>query len=152
MAILAQFQRPITVYLDTNCFIYFLENHPEFQMPVAKIFRHIIDFDGKIITSELTLAELLVKPYRLELYQTIDSYENFLNNSKDIELISINQTVLKTASQIKAHYKTPLADAIHIATAKLYDDCDIFVTNDEKMRGLEGLNCNVIFLKDLIPS
>lgn len=59
--------------------------------------------------------------------------------------------MLKVASQIKAKYKTPLADAIHIASAETILSCDIFVTNDEKMRGLEHLQkCQVVFLTSLL--
>jgi predicted nucleic acid-binding protein len=50
------------VYLDTNIFIYALENFPPAALAVARIGQMIQDAELSAYTSELTLAETLVVP------------------------------------------------------------------------------------------
>lgn len=50
------------VYLDTNIFIYAVEGYPKFQPELNVLFEAFDDGTLKAITSELTLAEVLVKP------------------------------------------------------------------------------------------
>ena len=52
------------VYLDTNVFIYALEGYPAFAEPLAALFRGIDNGTCRAVTSELTLAEVLVKPIK----------------------------------------------------------------------------------------
>lgn len=50
------------VYLDANIFIYALEGYPEFLSILTDLFDMIDNGKLKAYTSELTLAETLVKP------------------------------------------------------------------------------------------
>jgi len=50
------------VYLDTNVFIYALEEYPRYVQALTELFDSIDAGRLKAITSELTLAEALVKP------------------------------------------------------------------------------------------
>lgn len=50
------------IYLDTNIWIYALEGYPDFIQPLTELFSHIDQGNLKAVTSELTLAEVLVKP------------------------------------------------------------------------------------------
>jgi predicted nucleic acid-binding protein len=50
------------VYLDTNVWIYALEGYEAFATSLAALFTRIDSGDLAAVTSELTLAEVLVKP------------------------------------------------------------------------------------------
>ena len=50
------------LYLDTNIFIYALEGYPKFIASVRALFAAIDEGRIRAVTSELTLAESLVKP------------------------------------------------------------------------------------------
>ncbi len=50
------------VYLDTNIFIYALEGYPTFRAVLTTLFAALDRGDLVAVTSELTLAEALVKP------------------------------------------------------------------------------------------
>jgi predicted nucleic acid-binding protein len=50
------------IYLDTNIIIYAMEGHPEYASSLATLFAAIDEGKLSAVTSELTLAESLVKP------------------------------------------------------------------------------------------
>ncbi len=50
--------------LDTNLFIYFLEDHPRYGEWCASLFDLIERGHNPAVTSTVTLLELLVQPYR----------------------------------------------------------------------------------------
>ena len=50
------------IYLDTNIFIYALEAYPEFVSALTSLFVAIDEGKLRAVTSELTLAEVLIKP------------------------------------------------------------------------------------------
>ncbi|WP_298065234.1 type II toxin-antitoxin system VapC family toxin [uncultured Acinetobacter sp.] len=126
------------VYLDTNCFIYFLEQHPDFFSVVLPIFERGIEGQYRLVTSELTLAELLVRPYQLGRSDVAMTYRDFLLDTELISLEPITLGALDKAAATKAAHRTTLPDAIHISTA-LEQLCDVFVTNDRKMKGTGSL-------------
>jgi hypothetical protein len=51
------------VYLDTNIFIYALEGYPDFVEELAELFESLDEGNLSAGTSELTLAEVLVRPF-----------------------------------------------------------------------------------------
>lgn len=138
MDILSQIQNVDKVYLDTNCYIYFLEQNPNFYSLVLPIFEAAMNGHYQIVTSELTLAELLVRPYQLERLDIVATYREFLTDVDLMVLCPISLNILDHAASIRAEYKTALPDAVHIATA-LDTQCDVFVTNDRKMKGIHQL-------------
>ena len=50
------------IYLDTNIFIYALEAYPEYVSTLTSLFAAIDEGKIRAMTSELTLAEVLIKP------------------------------------------------------------------------------------------
>ncbi len=75
------------VYLDTNIFIYALEGYPEFVDELNEFFESIDAGNLRAFTSELTLAEVLVRPLmdgNLEI-QTI--YQQALQSSDALEVV-----------------------------------------------------------------
>lgn len=50
------------VYLDTNVFVYAVEGYPHFAEELRALFHAIDHGQLAAVTSELTLAEVLVKP------------------------------------------------------------------------------------------
>ena len=138
MDALSQLTGAAKVYLDTNCFIYFLEKHPIFFPVILPVFEAAMNGDYQIVTSELTLAELLIRPYQLGRSDVAITYREFLADAEIVTLTPISLNVLDKAAAIRAAHKTALPDAIHIATA-IEAHCDVFMTNDRKMKGFNGL-------------
>ncbi len=134
------------VYLDTNVFIYFLDRNPDYFRLVAPIIEAVES--GLIIgcTGDVSIAEILVKPYQsgnLELVASIKAFfrmENFLSiSSHDAETFDL-------AAQLRAKYNQKFIDALHYATA-IRAGCTFFITNDSGIRSGNALD--VILLSAL---
>ena len=98
-----------------------------------------------VVTSELTLMEVLVGAYRADDLVLEGDYRRTLGDPA-VRLISIGQDVLGLAAKLRAGrgaLRTP--DAIHVATASLAG-CGTFVTNDKALRTSFS---NVVLLDDL---
>ena len=52
------------VGVDTAIFIYFIEEHPTFLPLIEPLFQEVDDGRRELVTSALTLLEVLVVPYR----------------------------------------------------------------------------------------
>ena len=126
--------RGATVYLDTNPIIYLTEAKPLFKKSLAVLFKAVEAAGAQLITSELTLTEVLVRPIRQNDTELIATYERLFDTLLDARPVS--REVLLLAAQLRADLpslKTP--DAIHVATATLAD-ADVFVSADLGLRGL----------------
>ena len=65
-----------TAYLDTNLFIYAVEGYEPEQDFVRELFSALERGDFAAATSELTLAELLVKPFELGREDVVSAYSD----------------------------------------------------------------------------
>ncbi len=134
------------VYVDTAPIIYTTERHPDYASTLQPLWEAAKLGQIEVVTSELTLLEALVIPVRKNDEELIETYDDLFGNSQ-IKLIPITTSVLREATQLRAHqnFKTP--DAIHAATA-LETSCDYLIANDTGFRRLE--NIEVIVLSDLL--
>lgn len=134
------------IYLDANIFIYALE---EIE-PWAEITRQLLSaIDGGecyAITSELTVAECLVKPLELGRADIVQTYLNFLQNRRSLSVVPVMREILIEAAKLRASGRIKLPDAIHIATA-LQQGSNLFLTNDQRFQTVAGVQ--MLLLKDL---
>ncbi len=125
--------------LDTAVFIYFIEESPDFLPLVAPIFEEVAAGRRQVVTSSLTLLEVLVVPYRAGNLALADRYETSLSRSRGLQLVDIGRDELRAAAQLRArHPSLRSPDALQLATA-LSAGCRSFVTNDRDLPPLPGL-------------
>lgn len=127
-----------TVYLDTNVFVYAVEGFPEYQEFLTELFDRIERSEISAVTSELTLAEVLVKPLELERHDIVAFYDEMLQTSDHLVVAPIERTILVSAAEYRATLNISLADAIHVATA-VNSGCSILLSNDRKLRAPESI-------------
>lgn len=123
------------VYLDTNVFIYAIEGYPAFTNALDDFFGSIDAGELRACTSELTLAEVLVKPLMDGNLEIQAAYQQALQNSEGFEVVSVSRDVLIEAARLRAVANFRLPDAIHGATAIL-SACQTFLTNDRQLAAL----------------
>ena len=136
------------VYLDTNSFIYSVERIDPYQAILNILWQVVANGQLTVVTSELTLLEVLVKPLKLGDTATADTFRTVLCHSPDVQMLPITQGVLEKAASLRATLDLKTPDAIHAATASL-NKCVLFVTNDSAFRRLSDLT--VMLLSEIIP-
>jgi predicted nucleic acid-binding protein len=126
------------IALDTSIFIYFIEENPDFLPHLAPLFYAVASGKLKIVTSAVTLLEVLVVPYRTGNLLLAERYEALLTRSRGLNMIEIDRKQLQAAAQIRAHYRIRTPDALQLAAA-LLKQCFALLTNDREMPDLPGL-------------
>jgi predicted nucleic acid-binding protein len=89
-----------------------------------------------LCTSELSLAELLVRPYREKNETLIQLYDNLIQRQNPwLEVGPVDHQTLWYAAVLRAGYPSiKLPDAIHLTTAIGFS-CSHFLTADARIRG-----------------
>jgi predicted nucleic acid-binding protein len=126
------------VAVDTALFIYLIEEHPRFLPVVEELFAQADRGDRTLITSALTLLEVLVVPYRLGDSELAERYEQILSNSRGVHLVELTRVQLRTAAQIRASTGARTPDALQIAAA-VTTGCDALITNDRRLPEVAGM-------------
>lgn len=136
-----------SVYIDTNCLIYLVEGHARYRPALEPLINAITQGSILGITSELTVAEVLVKPIADRRPDAVMVYKQLLANGEPFSLIPISLTILELSATLRGTYPVKLADAIHLVTA-IDQGCTAFVTNDKGIRSLPSLD--ILCLDDLL--
>ena len=126
------------VYFDTNVFIYALDGHEDYALVLEQLFGIIFDKGLQVITSELTLAECLVKPVKDGNHEAVQQFENHIQNSSTLTVKPVTRGILKGAAYVRSQLSLKLPDAIHMATA-IEHGCKTFITNDKKLKAPDGM-------------
>ena len=66
------------IFWDSNLFIYLLEDHPEFAQAVADLRRKMLERGDQLLTSALTLGEVLGQAFSLGQPDLCQPYETDL--------------------------------------------------------------------------
>ncbi len=133
------------IYLDTNFFIYTLENFAPAAAAVAGIGAMIQRCEVLAYTSELTLAEVLVAPLRKGDQRLVDLYGDLLTTRDGLSIVPVTRDVWIQAAAERTSASFKLPDAVHIATARR-NACEAFLTNDRGFSRLSGMD--VLYLDD----
>ncbi|HTG17418.1 MAG TPA: type II toxin-antitoxin system VapC family toxin [Blastocatellia bacterium] len=137
------------VYLDTNIIIYALEGYETYAAPIKSLLQALTEGAIVGVTSELTVAEVLVKPKRDGNAKLEEAYRRFLLPTASLRNSAVSREILEVAAGIRATSTLKLPDAIHWATATI-EHCDSFLTNDEGFKSVAGVR--VVMLSDLLPA
>ena len=126
------------VGIDTAIVIYFIEEHPKYLPMILPLFREADQGKRDLITSAVTLLEVLVVPYRAGNRSLADRYEALLTRSRGIRLIDMTRDQLRAAAQLRAATGVRTPDALQLVAA-LGSGCTAFVTNDRRLPTIPGL-------------
>jgi predicted nucleic acid-binding protein len=139
----------VQVYLDTNVFIEMFEKKTAASSLIWALFDRAEQSNIHFISSELTLAELLVDPIKeahcTGNWQPVYDYREVVTDKEAFQtIIPVTRKILDSAANIRALNKSvKLPDAIHLATA-IETSCYFFLSNDIALSKL-GENKNAQF-------
>lgn len=140
----AQHQR---IGLDTNVFIYFLEDHPRYGAWCASLFDLVERGQNAAVTSTATLLELLVQPYRDHKDELAQKIYALTSTYPKIEWVPLTMNLADRAAELRARYRLSTPDAIQLATA-IGHKAVRFYGNDRGLRRVKEVEC--ILVEDLI--
>lgn len=102
-------------------------------MRLASLFEQIAAQRIPVFTSELTLAECLVMPYKTGNTVLGNLHQQHLHTHAGLECVAVSREALQEAARLCATSNMKLPDVIHVATA-LQMQCDLFLSNDQGIR------------------
>lgn len=136
-----------TVSIDTAPLIYFVEEHPKYRDAVTPFFQSADAGHLDVVTSMITLVEVLVHPYRRENESLAKEYTDILLHAPHVHAHALTAIVAQEAARLRAKWNMKTPDAIQLATATC-TKATAFLTNDTGFPDIPGLD--MILLDDII--
>ncbi|NQT87775.1 type II toxin-antitoxin system VapC family toxin [bacterium] len=127
------------VYLDTNLFIHAVEAVSPYADMMREVFEGIDAGGFEAATSELTLAEVMVRPVADGNVALQQAYEGMIHAGGALQVAAVDRAILLNAARLRAAAMAlKLPDAIHVATAHACR-CTVLLTNDQALSGLSDI-------------
>jgi predicted nucleic acid-binding protein len=139
--------RGAQVYLDSNIFIALAEGMTSVQALLVEILDGADAGHWRIVTSDLTLAEVLIRPLRLQQATLVQHYEELLGSREGLRMHPVDREILRKAAALAAQGNMKLPDAIHAATAQQCL-CQFLITEDKRLRSFDQVQ--VLRFADLV--
>lgn len=127
------------IFWDTNLFIYLFEKNPEWSPRVVELRQRMQQRRDELLTSCLTVGEVMTKPRELGNAMLEKAYLNFFSGGA-IELVTFDLEAAKRYAELRSRERVRPPDAIQLACAAAARS-DLFVTNDGRLSKLviEGI-------------
>jgi predicted nucleic acid-binding protein len=119
------------IFWDTNLFIYLLEGSGESFGLVQKLMCRMFERKDHLLTSTLTIGEVLVKPIETLGYSSAERFERFLE-TPGIQIITFDRPAARIYAQLRRDRAIRPPDAIQLSCAAAAG-VNLFITNDERL-------------------
>ena len=119
------------IFWDTNLFIYLVEASPQFGPAVKDLRRRMLQRNDRLLTSAMTVGEVLVKPLSLGHRSLAERYRAFLA-APHVSVTAFDLDAAEAYARIRLDRTIWPADAIQLACAAAAD-VDLFITNDARL-------------------
>lgn len=126
------------VFWDTNLFIYLFEGTGALGKRVRDLRRAMVARGDQLLTSTLTLGEVLVKPIEQGDPELVGMYEDAITRTS--VMIPLDVKAAKIYAALRSDRSLRAPDAIQLACAAAAG-VDLFITNDTRLhlRHVEGI-------------
>lgn len=119
------------VFFDTNLFIYLLEDKGERGAKVNALVQRLSERHDELLTSTLTLGEVLVKPLAANDEAWVGRYESLLN-TPGVSLLPFDKSCARIYAKLREDRSVKAPDAVQLSCAA-NARCDLFITNDDRL-------------------
>ncbi|MGB2727468.1 MAG: PIN domain-containing protein [Halobacteriota archaeon] len=131
------------VGLDTTPLIYFIEENLTYLNKVRPFFVALDRGEFRVVTSIVTLLEVLVHPFRHGNTVLVQQYREILLNAEYLTTMLLTHEVAEEAARLRAEHDIRTPDAIQLATA-IHAGAPFFLTNDARLPSLPALQILVL--------
>ncbi len=118
------------IFWDTNLFVYLFEDKGELTERVVTLRERMIERNDELLTSALTLGEILVKPTEAGNDILVRHYKQAITASSTV--VPFDCAAAPHFAAIRRNRGTRPPDAIQLACAAAAG-VDLFITNDERL-------------------
>lgn len=127
------------IFWDTNLFIYLIEDYGQFSERVAALRRRMIERKDQLLTSALTLGEVLVRPFEVGDEALAEQYRQSLTTGATI--IDFDSDAAAIYARLRKDRSLRPPDAIQLACAAA-TEVEMFITNDDRLsqKHVEGIH------------
>jgi predicted nucleic acid-binding protein len=136
------------VFWDTNIFIHLLEGHGVLSERVAALRRAMLVRGDQLLTSTLTLGEVLVKPMELGDAELAGKYEQAITAASMV--INFDAKAAKIFAALRCDRSLRAPDAIQLACAATAG-VDLFLTQDTRLHGKQVVGIQFIVPVERAP-
>jgi len=136
-----------TVGIDTSPFIFFIEKNAKYLEVLRPFFEAVDVGEHQLLTSTVTLLEVLVHPIRHGDESLAHQYNDILLSSQNISTVPVTPATAQTAAELRAQHNLKTPDAIQLATA-INHRCAAFLTNDRDFPSISGIE--ILKLRNLV--
>jgi predicted nucleic acid-binding protein len=119
------------IFFDTNLFIYLLEDFGELGKRVSDLMHRMSERRDQLLTSTLTLGEVLVKPLSVGQVSWANQYEILLD-TPGVVLIPFDRECARVYAGLRQDRALKAPDAMQLSCAAVAK-CDVFITNDDRL-------------------
>jgi predicted nucleic acid-binding protein len=131
------------IALDTGVVIYAVEGHPKYLELSHQIFHWIQAPSGKAVTSTITMAEALARPYRLQDIAAVDKFYALLLTYPHLDWIQPTLAIADRSARMRAQYNLRTPDAFQAATA-VTAGATALLSNDPIFRRIPDLEIAIL--------
>ena len=136
------------IFWDTNLFIYLLEDYGKFSKIVEDLRRNMLARGDQLLTSALTLGEILVKPVEKGDSDLLQRYEEAITQAAS--LLSFDWKAARLYASIRRDRSLRPPDVVQLACAASAH-VDLFITNDRRLQGKHIEGIQFIVALDQVP-
>lgn len=127
----------MTVCLDTNIVIYYVERDPIWAPKVEGRLRSLAVGGHSLAVADAARLECFVGPLQLGDLATLADYRTFFQ-LPEIQMLPITGSVWELAAEIRVQHSFNALDSIHLAAA-IEHGCGAFLTNDSQLSRCKGI-------------
>jgi predicted nucleic acid-binding protein len=124
--------------VDTMLFVYHFEANERFGEQAGALLAAAEQGRCALVTSVLSLLEVLVIPKRREMTELCQRYREFFSSFPNLAVQPIDAEIAEIAAELRAAHSIRTPDALHLATA-LHARVDAFVSEDRGLRRVSEL-------------
>jgi predicted nucleic acid-binding protein len=136
------------VFWDTNLFIHLFESFGPLSKQVAALRSRMLARQDQLLTSTMTLGEILVKPNRSGDAKAVVYYQGLITATAVV--VPFEEKAALAYARIRMDSSVRPPDAIQLACASS-EGVDLFITNDTRLHSKQIPGIQFIVPLDRLP-
>ncbi len=136
------------VFWDTNLFVYPWEDFGKLSGQVLALRNRMLTRGDELLTSAMTLGEILVKPIQRGDAKAVAYYQNLIAATATV--IPVAEKAAIVYARLRADQSLRAPDTIQLACAAAAGT-DLFITNDARLHSMQIPGIQFIVPLDRVP-